>query len=417
MSWRLLLDPDWYDRHFDRLLLCVFAGGIALLLASTLTGRGGDVIVGDAADYFEDARSLVADGRFPAHHIKYPIGVALIGMVVYAPVTWIGNALGVHSSRWTAGTALVQQIAYCVPFLVLAWIAFRANAATLVRLGFSRPVVRMMVLFWIVATNVGFYILKEPALSESGTYAFLSLYYWALIRWFYVPPGATSETDGWIRPALYTGLFLGIAGMIRQQNILHAVAMPLLLWSQRRESGIGNRESGRLRALVLTATVSAVLFVVPWMAWYVINGRLVLFSYGEEHFNFASPHPLDALFHPGYHGLMVWHPAFAIAAIGLVEFFRRRPELRAALITPMAIQFYLISAWYWLSFGTSLGGRGFFTIFPILLYGWVAAGEYFVERRRNGLLIGIAGLLTVSNAVVTLLFITGRIDPFGLPPR
>jgi hypothetical protein len=412
---------DMLSRHFDRLLAAIFIGGFALFVASAFVGAGGDLIAGDAVEYFEYARSVNVLGRLPETHIKYPCGVALIGSVTYLPMVLVGKALvgaGVveASSRWATGWALPQQIAFCLPFFILAWIACRANASMLVRLGYPARVVRPMILFWIVSTNVGFYMLKEPAMSESATYALLSLYYWALVTWVYRPansapvPGAT---DAWFLRAVLIGLVLGLAGTVRQQNILHCVALPLLLVAERRR-GPGGVPA--LRTLATVALVSAALFVIPWIAWYMIDGKVQLFSYGDEHFNFLSPRPLDSLFHPGHNGLFVWHPAFALAAAGIFLFVRRHRALAATWVVPMAMQFYLVASWYWLSFGTSIGHRGFFPLFPLLVAGWVAAGDYAVTRGWTRALLTSLVLLTLANGVVTAMLLTRELDPLGLPP-
>src|SRR5207237_8653361 len=107
--------------------------GFILFVASAFTGRGGDVIGGDAASYFEYAGSLVVDGRLPPEHIKYPCGVAFLGVLGYLPMMAaakvVGAAGGTLTSRWLSGWALPAQIAYCLPLLALSWVAFRANAA------------------------------------------------------------------------------------------------------------------------------------------------------------------------------------------------------------------------------------------------------------------------------------------------
>jgi hypothetical protein len=115
--------------------------------------------------------------------------------------------------------------------------------------------------------------------------------------------------------------------------------------------------------------------------------------------------------------LFVWHPAFAIAAAGLIPFLRRQRDLRYAWAIPIAIQFYLIASWYWLSFGASIGHRGFFTVLPLLLGGWIAAGEGLIDRGWTRALVGGAAVLVVANALVTLMLVTGRWSPIGLPPR
>lgn len=418
---------SWYARHFNLLLALVFAGGFLLLLASTFVGRGGDIITGDSLGTFEYARSLMTMGHLPIPYVKYPCGVSLIGIVGYAPFMWLTRVamrVGVidGSRPWLLGSSVPQQLAYCLPIIAFSYVAIRANLAMLRRLGFSEAVTRTAVLFWIVSTNIGYYMLKEPAMSESPTYAALSLYYAGLIAWFYRPDGeplGELPLSTWVRRAAVIGFFLGLAGTIRQQNILHCVAVPLLLYAQRTRLFGGSIASWRRAAGVLsvTAVASGIVFSIPWLAWAATLGKARLFMYyTEEHFNWTSPQPLDALFHPGYHGLFVWHPAFLVATIGLAAFLRRHRSLAVAWVAPMLIQFYLISAWYWLSYGASIGHRGFFTIFPLLLPGFAAALDWAVRKGKvRPYIVGLWGL-TAANAVVVLLIALHKIGLEGLDP-
>jgi hypothetical protein len=424
-----ILDLGFYAEHFETLLRLVFAAGIAFLLASIFIGAGSEIIVGDAIEYFEYARAVAVEGRLPTHHIKYPLGVSLVAFITYWPSVLLGKLFVLvgavpPTSRLATGWSMWQQLAFCIPSLVLAFIAVRANVGMMVRLGFSARIVKPMVLFWLIATNIGFHIFRVPFTSETLTYSTLSLFYWMLVKWFYQTPSERAEPTAvsraeWASRAAVAGLMLGLAGAVRQQNILHCFAVPLLLWTQRSwlfGSSRSSQMGESLRILSVVAITSAVLFVLPWIAWYITDGKLTLFSYGDEHFNWLSPKPLDALFHPGYHGLFVWHPAFAAATVGLVLFIRKHRDLAATWMVPILIQYYLISAWFWLSYGASIGHRGFLPVFPLLLAGWVAACDWLDRRGFSGQAVAVALLLTIANGVVTAMLLTGVLDPLGLPP-
>lgn len=417
-----LLSLDLYARHFRALLAALFLAGFALLLLSTKTGRGDDIITGDQAEHFEYARSLVATEKLPAEHIRFPIGVSMIGFPTYAAVALAERGLiraGVlakdaHAER---ADSLAAQIAFCVPLLLLSYIAFLANADMLQKLGFSDRIANPSILFWIVTTNVGFYVLKEPARSEGPTYALLSIWYWGLIRWFYRPAGGSGAWTfrDQARKAVFLGLVIGLAGIVRQQNILHALSLPLIFMAPASALTRARIRQGLL-VVTLAAAISAVVFVTPWIAWYAADHRIVLMSYTDGHFNWLSPRPWLVLFVPGYHGLLLYHPAFATAIIGVVLFLRRERALRPAWLFAIFAQFYLISTWHWLSFGASIGHRGFFTIFPLLLPGFAAFAAWADARRLSRPLVGIWWGLSAANAIVTLLLLIGYLDPgWGLP--
>jgi hypothetical protein len=433
LSWLdQLLTLEFYAANFERLLVLVFAGGLLLLWISTMVGKGGDIIAnGDPAEQFEYARSLFADGHLPTTPIRFPCGVAIIGAIGYAPAFLLGKALasvGVlkTSARLETGWSLGLQFAYCLPLLVLSFVGFLANASMLRRLNYADSIAKSSVLFWIVTTNVGYYVLKEPARSEGVTYALLSVYYWALLAWFWVAPSDSTAAvqipvRTLLRRAAFLGIVLGAAGAIRQQNILHALSLPLLLWVQRgRVFGTDRRPIIRRTLLTLSvaALLSAILFIVPWIPWTYAVGHFRFMSYTEGHFNWTKPRPWLVLFVPGYHGLFVYHPVFLLAAVGLVPFLRTHRDLTAVWLLAIAAQLYLVSTWYWLSFAASIGHRGFFPMLPLLLVGFASAVEWARTRRRSRPFVGSMWLLAGANAVVTLLVLARVIDrTWGNPPN
>lgn len=364
-------------------------------------GRGGDIIVGDAAESFEYARVLATQGRLPAEHIRFPAGVAMLGALVYLPAFAIGKVLG-GAAVVLEGRAVWLQAAYCVPLLALSVAGFLANVGTLRILGFSERVAKPVVLFFIVTTNVGYYVFKEPAMTESATYATVSLFYFLLLRWFYGDPAESNRER--VGKALALGLVIGLAGAIRQQNILHALSLPLLFIGQRRMRPIH-------WAIVGVAAVGALLiFSIPWLVWSAA-GSAPLFSYTEGKFYWSQPKPWLVLFVPGYHGLLLLHPVLLLAAVGLVWLLRSRPALRSAVIVAVLVQLYLLSTWYWLSLGASIGHRGFMTVMPLLLMGMAAFVER-VQHREKALVVGMA-VCALGNAVVIVLVLAHVFDPTG----
>ena len=85
-------------------------------------------------------------------------------------------------------------------------------------------------------------------------------------------------------------------------------------------------------------------------------------------------------------------------------------------LTAIAIQSYLMASWWFLSFGASVGHRGFFPIAPLLLGGWISIGEWATATRQQKALVAAVMLLTIGNALITLLVMTNRINALGIQP-
>lgn len=378
------------------------------LALSLMVGRGGDIIVGDAAESFEYARVLATLGHLPTEHIRFPAGVAMLGSIGYLPAYALGQLLvdaGIMSVDHLAdGRALWLQLTYCLPILALSIAGFLANLGMLRELGFADSVAKPVILFWIVTTNVGYYTFKEPAMTESATYATVSLFYYFLVRWSHLPVATAPARQ--MRLALFAGLAIGLAGAVRQQNILHSLSFPLLLLAQRRW------RAADWSALIVAAAGAAVVFAIPWLVW-AAAGNVPLMSYTEGKFYWTQPKPWLVLFVPGYHGLLLFHPVLWLALVGLAWYFRDHTELRLAVAAALLVQLYLMSTWYWLSLGASIGHRGFMTVMPLLLIGLAAFAARARAAGRAGSLVAAMAVLATANAAVILLVLAQVLDPTG----
>ena len=410
-----LFDPSFYQKRFKWIMGAIFFAGSLLLLASSLTGDSHELIVGDGREYFEYARTLMIEGHLPEKRVLYPCGVSMIGLLGYAPSIWLARwGDWLQSPAATRGWGVLNQYAFCLPLIGLALLGMLANLRTLERLGFDPGVARFSLLVWFVGTNVPYYIFKEPAMSESATYSTLSIYYYYLIHdvWKSDASDPTSDKPLRIGAWLPLGLALGLAGAVRQQNILHSLALPILVAV----------ELGRIwrtdplralrrwsRTVIPVAVVSALVFSIPYMAWMASRASMKVYSYGDQGFNFLRPHLFAVLFSPKANGLLIWTPVFLVAALGLAPFIKRYRRLATALLPVALAQYYLIASWWAHSFGTSVGHRGFFTILPIMLLGLPALLETAGKHRRK--LMALLVLLSAANVGVMFLISLG-INPF-----
>lgn len=396
------LSSEFFERHYARLLAAMFLLGTGLLLASAATGRGGDLINGDARDRYEYARSWIFERRAPEKRIKYPCGAALIGAAGLAPYAMAFGAPPARDAATPRGWGLGEQIAYCLPFILFSLAGAWANLRWLRLLGFGDAIGRSILLFWIAGTNLGYYIFKEPAMSESPTYAALSLYYLFLFRALW---GEKDWPSAALRDSILAGLFLGLAGAIREQNILHSVAAPILACVARGRAGFSAR-AAILRILAM-AVVSAALFALPYWVWSLSPKAPGPRGPQRAGFDFLHPHLIAPLFSINHHGVFVWTPIFLLAAIGLFLFAKSCPREACALIVPALMQYYLNAAWWGYSFGTGFGNRGYFTVFPLLLPGLAALMARARAGGRGETLFRVLLALTIWNLVLMALLSAG----------
>ena len=410
---------DWLSACFNMLVALMFIGGIALLLVSSMTGEGSGLVNGDADGHSLYARSWILTGSAPESRVKYPCGVSMIGVIGYAPSVLVTKALRLEGEGYEEHWGLLNQFCYCLPFFLLGFIALRWNLATLRQLGFSDNTIKPLLLFWIAGTNIGYYFFKEPAMSETSTYCSVSLYYYLLLKYFYRSDAKDGSPKILVR-GIWVGLALGFAGIIRQQNILHCFAAPLLIWFKAGADFKGDI-AGRIKRVTLSvapiAFASAIVFAIPYAVWEHATGNGGAWSYGAERFNFTDPDLFSVLFSFAEHGALLWNPIFLLAAIGWIFLFKKHPRLALPILVPALMQYYLIASWWGSSFGASFGHRGFFTVFPALLPGLAALFHWLKTRHSERFqTVGwiVLGILTAINLILMLLLSLGLYSPIQI---
>lgn len=111
----------------------------------------------------------------------------------------------------------------------------------------------------------------------------------------------------------------------------------------------------------LLATVAGALPLgLQVLAWKLVFGSFLLYTYQGETFSWTQPHVLESLFSP-FHGLLYWHPAVLAALVGFGVWAVRTKRRVDALCFAgsLGAGLYVDAAWDCWWFGASFGARAF----------------------------------------------------------
>ena len=110
------------------------------------------------------------------------------------------------------------------------------------------------------------------------------------------------------------------------------------------------------------ASSAALFFTIislQLLAWKILYGSFLLYSYKGESFIFADPNFISVLFSP-FHGLFYWHPIFLIGLIGMIVWLiNTRTILNISLTISFLLNLYLNASWHNWWFGAAFGSRAF----------------------------------------------------------
>lgn len=385
---------------------------------------------GDGVYYFVYLRSLVYDGdldfandyavignqsrlgrnaKTGHYETGMPIGVAILqlplGFVARA-VLPVARGLGLTSEPSNGGGMLFQRIAQ---FSSVVWgflamlLGFRL-AATIVPL---RPAL-LGALGSLFATPLLWYMLRQPSYSHA-TDAFVSA---AFIYYWWKTEGIATRRRWFI-----LGLVLGLAALVRPQNVAYGLAA-FVEWTRLTVHALRDKDAPRWRrlgyflGLGTCFVVGLALAFSPQMyAWWYMFGTPLTIPQGSGYMLWGASRPWAALFSTRY-GFFAWHPLAYLGSLGLLWPVLHRqtdPRLRRLLVICIAtylVQIYINGAphdWWghW-----SFGGRRFVgqVVFVALglavalqaLGGWLERHAALLIRTIPVVVVVAFGLLNLS---------------------
>jgi hypothetical protein len=257
----------------------------------------------------------------------------------------------------------------------------------------------VLVAWW--ATALPFYLYATPpmvhATSLFASAAFLRL--WS--RW-------RLPAEPWKAAAL--GLLAGVAVLVREQNALFLLLPTVDLVAGRPGSRpqCGAGSSGRLLAAASFAGAFLLASVPQLLFWTVLFGRP---APAGERLAFFRPWPryLGKVLFGANHGLVSWHPVWALAFVGFLRFVRRRPELGGPLLGVfVANLLFLGSVTNWAG-GMAFGQRRLLDCLFVVVLGLAA----LFSRWPRSATVAVSGLLVWWNVSLLAQFGSGRIPREG----
>jgi 4-amino-4-deoxy-L-arabinose transferase-like glycosyltransferase len=244
---------------------------------------------------------------------------------------------------------------------------------------------------WLTSPMV-YYQTARLSMSHSLVFTLAMAVFWIALR----------IRDGETRPRwwILLGILAGLMVVTRNVAVIY-LAMPAWIVVRKLQPDA----ISRLGWLILGA---APLFALQMIAWKLLHGSWIVYSYGGERFDFGNLHLLEILFSP-LHGWFYWHP---ITAFGIAAFFAwalHREEGRAWSIS-LVVMVVLSAAWptWWL--GSSFGYRGLEVACLFVMIGIAVLLNAVSQHRAFRIIIpGLLGVAIVWNLALFALFLTQRI--------
>jgi hypothetical protein len=393
----------------------------------------GQIVGSDGTYYYVYVRSLVIDRdlsfaneyayyRLPAAAAaptptglapnKYAIGPAILWMPFFLAahlVALIAGALGLGVAA--DGYGYLYQSAISIGSIVYGtlgfWLAYLCSRRVCGEVAAAAAVA----LLWL-ASNAFYYMVFEPSMSHM-----VSLFSVALLLtvWFLHIRAADTPS---LRAAAALGVAGGLVLLVRLQDgpfllLPYSTFVVRLIQSLRGDS---RRAWGWLSRGAVVGAATFVVFIPQLLVWRTLFGTWTVSPYWNDHnppFYWLQPQ-IAGVLGSTFHGLFSWHPVFLFALVGLLLGVRRDRPLVLGSLLLLAIQVYIVAAWWSWWQGDSFGGRMFLNAIWIWVLGLALLLERLRARRllRPALVIGV--VLVGWNALSLVQYRLGFV-PMGRP--
>jgi len=330
-----------------------------------------------SSDDFFDFRIQTESGTVN----KYFPGVAIL----WLPFFLLAHIFSLLFGFAADGYSLPYQIAIGLAAIFYLWLGLRILRRILERYKIEGWINAFVIWIIFFGTNLYYYTIEEPS--------FTHVYSFALINIFGLTVISLSKK---YRPiGLYIlAIILAMIIIIRPVNGIIIFAIPFLCGSNKNLFRLLQNIFTDQRNLIGASLAGvSILLIIP-ILWFLQNGNLILYTYGDETLNFMSPHMIDVLF--SYrNGWLVYTPLAILSFLGFYPLFKKSKLAGIKLLAFLFIAVYIVGCWSVWWYGEAFGMRPmieFYFAIAILLGFWLK----FVRRNIALYIFSLIILIALS---------------------
>ncbi len=309
---------------------------------------------------------ITEDGKFV---IKTSMGLSYL----YSPFFFAANAYAKKTDFKANGFTKPYQVSmqFSSIFYLLFGLFFLLK---ILRRYFKEWVVAVTILAIGLGTNLMAYTTREPSMSHSFSFSFITIFIWLTIKWH--------ERKS-IGLSILTGLVFGLIFLIRPTNIVVFLFFIFYGISSPKDFSPKIRELFFHWKSLLVIIFFTILMWVPQFAyWKYTTGNWLFFSYtSNEGFFWTQPAIWKGLF--GIRkGFFIYTPIMIFSIIGMFHIRKFAKEFVIAIPLVFIIATYIILSWWTWWYGGSFGMRPYIDYYGFLAIPMAAFLQKSLDFRK-----------------------------------
>ncbi|MBL7950447.1 MAG: hypothetical protein JNM62_01900 [Flavobacteriales bacterium] len=333
-------------------------------------------------DLFYDYRSQV-DGVFIN---KYFIGTAVMQLPMFLIAHGYALITGAEPDGWSKPYVVAVNLSAIVFVLLGLWCLSKLLASYAINDG----AIAFTVVAFTFGTNLFYYAVVAPGMSHAYSFG-LCCAFILVGRRLAISP--TPERLVWL------GILMGAIVLVRPVNGIILLALPILFDRRQQFQAVWQLVRSNSRFVGASVLVCIAIIGLQSSYYYAAMGTGMVYSYGEEGFNWNDPHMMDMLW--SYRkGLFIYTPVTLLALVGVRHLWQRSRSATLAWASFFVLLTYVLSSWWNWWYGGSFGSRVYVEFLGLfaLLFALAVQGLRQVWRKT---FIAATVLLTVLCQIQT----------------
>lgn len=344
-------------------------------------------------NFFEEA----AQPYYPEGHLKDFKKITEDGEIVnktfpgvgvlYSPFFFLGHATAYLTGYPTDGFSGPYQFWFDIGL----WFYFLLGLIFLKRflegLGFTTSIALSSAVIIALGTNIFFYTVYDQSVTHIYNFCLINGFLLSLLQFKKEPQ------HKWLIIAI---VLLALIGISRPTNAMVLLLLPIFFTAADFYQSIFSRIFSRsIWKYVLSALP---ILALPFILWKLQTGNWVVYSYGEEGFDFSDPHFFDFLI--SYtKGWWTYTPiALLILIIGLPVLLKQKPSKAILIFFFYLITIYVFSSWWCWYYGAGMSQRVMIDHYILLAFVLAIILRFLAQRKfLLRMFMAFMALLTVLN--------------------
>ncbi len=270
-------------------------------------------------------------------------GVALL----YLPFFLMAHALAILFGLEADGYSFIYQLYFDMAYWFYFLLGMIFSLKILLKLNFNKTIANWSVAIVVLGTNIVFYTLYDLSVTHIHNLFLISAALYFLLCF--------KENKNY-KNVILALIFLLIAGITRPTNIIALVLIVVMIPDFQFYKALW-LEFRKFKNILQTLIISFSILAIPLLLWKAQTGHWIVYSYGEEGFNFGRPEFLNFII--SYtKGWITYSPIVLLILIpGFILLFKQNKLQFGLGIIFYLIAIYLFSSWWCWYYGAGMGQR------------------------------------------------------------